>query len=424
MTKKLSVLDRVDIPSPCSADWDKMKGNDVVRFCDHCNFSVHDLSAMTRTKANKLVLKSKGRLCVRYTKTDKGAIQHATQKVYQISRRASRIAAGVFSAALSLSSIAYAQSQTTIPNEIQTVVATKTLNKINDEGQVPSLSGKVTDLNGAIVVSVTIIAVNQETGKEYTAISNEEGVYVFYDLEEGNYKITIQSMGFSPKEETLQIPSGAIIEKNLQFEQIEIVTLGGEIAISYQSSLLNAVHSGNVDAVKEQIANGADVNSVAEGTSVLHLAVSTNNVEIVRLLLSAGANPNITDEEKQTPLMMLYSDANMEIFNLLLHSGAKVNSKDSEGQTVLMNVAENGNVEMLKSLLRAGAKINRSDNEGKTALIYAVQSGDIEKVKVLLSSGAEIGLKDKEGKTALNYAVENGNEEVIELLKDYGAGKK
>jgi hypothetical protein len=101
-------FDRITIPAPCDADWDSMIGNDQVRFCEHCNLHVTDLSAMTRQQAMSLVARSQGRLCVRFIQRPDGGILTRTlpEKFYRISRRASRIAAGAFTATLSLSSAA------------------------------------------------------------------------------------------------------------------------------------------------------------------------------------------------------------------------------------------------------------------------------------------------------------------------------
>lgn len=423
MSRKLTVLDRVDIASPCVADWNEMRGNDVVRFCEHCNLNVHDLSAMTRTKATKLVLKSKGRLCVRYIRQPDGAIQTATRQVYQISRRASRIAAGVFSAALSLSSTAYAQGEVRRPNEKENVVASEML-KQRDEGKIHSLKGTITDPNGAVIAGATVKAINQKTNQERTVTSNDEGYYEFYDLEEGEYKIEISSPGFVVKEETIQLTPNA----NLQFDKqldvgVELMVMGGAIAISYQSPLLVVVYDGDVDAVREQLAKKVDVNAKEEGTTALHLAVSQGNAEIVSLLLEAGANPNIRDEEKQTPLMMLYGENASEILDLLLRAGAKVNVKDTGGRTPLMIAAEEGNIEVIRTLLSAGAKVNKRDNEGRTALMYAIEEESLESVRAILAAGADVRIRDEEGKTAFQIAVENDNEEIIELLKAYGANE-
>ena len=98
-------LDQIQITSPCTAHWDSMIGNDQVRFCEHCNFKVHNLSEMTRQKAMLLVGNSRGRLCVRFAEDPDGRpITKQPGKLHRIGNRASRIAAGAFTAALSVSS--------------------------------------------------------------------------------------------------------------------------------------------------------------------------------------------------------------------------------------------------------------------------------------------------------------------------------
>jgi hypothetical protein len=59
-------LDRLTVASPCTASWDDMRGGDRVRFCDHCQLNVYNLSALTRSAAEKLVIDREGRLCVRF----------------------------------------------------------------------------------------------------------------------------------------------------------------------------------------------------------------------------------------------------------------------------------------------------------------------------------------------------------------------
>src|SRR5215831_11299521 len=114
MSKYKSLIDRIDIPSPCNADWESMIGNDQVRFCEHCSLTVHDISTMTRRRAEQLVAKSEGRLCVRYHRIADGPIITAGSpgKLHQITRKVSRVAAGAFTVALTMSSAVVAkQSQ-------------------------------------------------------------------------------------------------------------------------------------------------------------------------------------------------------------------------------------------------------------------------------------------------------------------------
>src|SRR5712691_4929096 len=106
MSDHVRSLDLITIPKPCDADWESMIGNDQVRFCEHCNLHVNNLSAMTRQEAMRFVAQSRGRLCVRYEQRTTGEIltKHFPQPLYRIGRRVSRLAATAFSATLSLSS--------------------------------------------------------------------------------------------------------------------------------------------------------------------------------------------------------------------------------------------------------------------------------------------------------------------------------
>jgi hypothetical protein len=68
-------LDQISVAEPCHVDWNEMKGNSAARFCEHCQKTVHDLSAMPREQAEKLVCQSAGSLCIRITKGPDGVVQ-------------------------------------------------------------------------------------------------------------------------------------------------------------------------------------------------------------------------------------------------------------------------------------------------------------------------------------------------------------
>jgi hypothetical protein len=70
-----SLLDRVVIASPCSADWHSMTGDDKRRFCAQCRLHVHDLSAMTGAEAERLLRRAgEGRVCVRLFRRADGTV--------------------------------------------------------------------------------------------------------------------------------------------------------------------------------------------------------------------------------------------------------------------------------------------------------------------------------------------------------------
>lgn len=71
---RMPVLDNLKIASPCSADWDKMVGDERARFCAQCEKNVYNLSSMTRAAAEALLIEKEGRLCVRYFQRADGTI--------------------------------------------------------------------------------------------------------------------------------------------------------------------------------------------------------------------------------------------------------------------------------------------------------------------------------------------------------------
>ena len=67
------------------------------------------------------------------------------------------------------------------------------------------------------------------------------------------------------------------------------------------------------------------------GKAPIHLAVQKNQYEIVRILLDAGAYPNIRDAFKNTPLILASKSGYEDIVDLLINYGADINMRDNFG---------------------------------------------------------------------------------------------
>jgi hypothetical protein len=74
MTQFTNPLDNIKIASPCAADWNAMIGNNRQRYCGECKLNVYNLSGMSRTEAENLLLQSEGRVCVRYFRRSDGTV--------------------------------------------------------------------------------------------------------------------------------------------------------------------------------------------------------------------------------------------------------------------------------------------------------------------------------------------------------------
>ena len=92
-------LDDIRIASPCRSDWDSMYGDDRRRFCAECKLNVYNLSGMTRDEAERLVMNSEGRLCVRFFRRKDGTIltQDCLVGWKAVKKRVSRMAVALSS---------------------------------------------------------------------------------------------------------------------------------------------------------------------------------------------------------------------------------------------------------------------------------------------------------------------------------------
>ncbi len=68
------ILNKIQIASPCPAQWELMDGNGRVRFCAQCSKNVYNLSEMSAEEATSLLQKTEGRLCVRLYRREDGTV--------------------------------------------------------------------------------------------------------------------------------------------------------------------------------------------------------------------------------------------------------------------------------------------------------------------------------------------------------------
>jgi hypothetical protein len=98
MSKFTNPLDKVQIAAPCSADWDRMIGDERKRHCSECKLNVYNLSAMTQREAENFLIKAEGRVCLRiYRRSDGTVLTHNCPIGWQVlKKRVSRTATAAF----------------------------------------------------------------------------------------------------------------------------------------------------------------------------------------------------------------------------------------------------------------------------------------------------------------------------------------
>jgi hypothetical protein len=69
-----SILDRIQIASPCPAKWEEMTGDDKIRFCSQCQKNVYNFSSMTPAEGEALIAEKEGKLCGRIFRRTDGTV--------------------------------------------------------------------------------------------------------------------------------------------------------------------------------------------------------------------------------------------------------------------------------------------------------------------------------------------------------------
>ncbi|HUN63201.1 MAG TPA: carboxypeptidase-like regulatory domain-containing protein [Candidatus Sulfotelmatobacter sp.] len=176
------------IASPCSADWNRMPGDNRVRYCAQCHRNVYNFSTLSPKEIERLVLEHEGQLCARYYRRADGSMlaQNCPVAVRDMLRWTTRIAAGVLAAVASVSPTLSKPSPQQ-PSTSQTHI----------HSAKKSLSIKFVDPTGAPLLHTQVTLQQISTGHEFQAESSDSGEVIFSDLPKGTYKLTAIEPGFT-----------------------------------------------------------------------------------------------------------------------------------------------------------------------------------------------------------------------------------
>ncbi len=125
-------------------------------------------------------------------------------------------------------------------------------------------------------------------------------------------------------------------------------------------AIYEAAREGNIEAVKQHIAAGTDVNAKDnDGWTPLFIAAGKGHKEIVELLLANGAEVNAKGDGGVTPLLVAAASGYKEITELLLADGADVSAKIDDGRTPLDLAILNKQPELADLLRKHGGKTKK-----------------------------------------------------------------
>ncbi len=174
---------------------------------------------------------------------------------------------------------------------------------------------------------------------------------------------------------------------------VPMVVLLAAAPASVESPVADAAMSGDVTLVRELLRDGADVNAAqGDGMSALHWAADRGDVELLDVLLVAGAEiQSATRIGEYTPLHIAARNAHLGAVQTLLEAGADVHAvTDPSGSTPLHLAAVSGDGEVVRALIDAGSDPNATEAQWKqTPLIFAASWNRTDAISALVEGGAD-----------------------------------
>lgn len=230
---------------------------------------------------------------------------------------------------------------------------------------------------------------------------------------------------------------------------LDAKTKPSAVAEGRLTALHRAVQIGHYRITKVLLEAGAEVDPISQShrTPLLH-ACDADSLDMIRLLLDYGANPNGCDPGYDTPLVIAAgfltasiierrnlpedrtveivrelikrgADVNLEgggrfplhatrsvaVTKELLAAGADVNVRNREGETPLLLWALTGKLDLLRCYIAAGADVNVTNNNGDTPLrrIFEREPPEMETLELLVNAGGNINAVDQWGRSLLDY---------------------
>lgn len=185
--------------------------------------------------------------------------------------------------------------------------------------------------------------------------------------------------------------------------------------------MARSIEAGHAQLLSTLVRAGAEVSD-----EMMHPAVRSGNLDVVKTLVSFGASPTFLDENRSAPIHLAASLGHVDAIDFFHDQGVSINALDGRGRTPLHIAVECRELGVVRALLSHGADVTirciYTHPYGEyRALDLAASKGDAGLLRLLLQHGTDVDASDSRDRTALHIAAIDNAASAIDVLVEFGA---
>ncbi|MFI7067050.1 ankyrin repeat domain-containing protein [Kribbella sp. NPDC050124] len=192
-------------------------------------------------------------------------------------------------------------------------------------------------------------------------------------------------------------------------------------------AVLAAAEAGDANRVAAALGAGAALESRdGHRRTALLLASLHDRVDVARLLVTLGADPDAQDDRQDSAWLVTGVTGSVAMLETLLPADPDLTLRNRYGGISVIPASERGHVDYVRRVVQTPINVNHVNNLGWTALLEAIILGKGTEpwqqiVGILLAAGANPSLADADGVTPLQHATNRGYDEIADQLRKAGA---